>query len=109
MLPGMAMIALYLLFVSMFTSFQVMRTPGMPTYTRYAILAVSTLVTVGAFGLLRLRRWGWALDTGGCLTMALGNFYAFHHTHAGPFIIQGLFGLVFFLYLSRPEVRDRLH
>ena len=109
MLPGMAMIGIYLLFVSIFTAFQVMHVGGMPTYTRYSILAVSTLVAVGAYGFLRLRRWGWALETGGCLTMALGNFFAFHHTHAGPFLIQGLFGLLFFLYLSRTEVRERLH
>jgi hypothetical protein len=32
----------------------------------------------------------------------------FQRTHAGPFLLQGLFALVFFLYLVRTEVRDRL-
>jgi len=40
--------------------------------------------------------------------MAGGYFYGFHRSHIPPYIIQGLFALVFFLYLSRPEVRDRL-
>lgn len=108
MLPGMAMIAMYLLFISMFTAFKVARAYELPTYSRYAILAVSTFIVIGAFGLLRLKRWGWALVAGGCLTMAAGNFYAFHRTHIGPYMIQGLFALLFFLYLSRTEVRERL-
>jgi len=28
--------------------------------------------------------------------------------HAGFFLVQGLFGLVFFLYLARQETRERL-
>jgi hypothetical protein len=40
--------------------------------------------------------------------MAAGYFYGFHRTHIPPYVINGLFALVFFLYLSRTEVRDRL-
>ena len=40
--------------------------------------------------------------------MATGYFYGFHRTHVPPYIVQGLFALVFFLYLSRTEVRERL-
>ena len=40
--------------------------------------------------------------------MAIGYFYGFHRTHIAPYIIQGLFALLFFLYLSRTEVRERL-
>jgi hypothetical protein len=32
----------------------------------------------------------------------------FQKTHVLPFLVQGLFALVFFLYLVRVEVRDRL-
>jgi hypothetical protein len=28
--------------------------------------------------------------------------------HAGSALVQGLFNLVFFLYLVRPEIRERL-
>ncbi|WP_433984219.1 hypothetical protein RBB78_03700 [Tunturiibacter empetritectus] len=72
------------------------------------MLALCTLLAAGVFGLLRLRRWGWALVLGGCLTLCLGNLFVFEKTHAGPFLVQGLFALVFFLYLVRTEVRDRL-
>jgi hypothetical protein len=40
--------------------------------------------------------------------MASGFFYGFHRTHAPSYIVNGLFDLVFFLYLSRTEVRSRL-
>jgi hypothetical protein len=75
---------------------------------KYGVLALCTLLAAGVFGLLRLRRWGWALVLGGCLTLCLGNLFVFEKTHAGQFLLQGLFALVFFLYLVRTEVRDRL-
>jgi hypothetical protein len=42
------------------------------------------------------------------LSLFVGNLFVFEKTHAGPFLLQGLFALVFFLYLVRTEVRDRL-
>jgi hypothetical protein len=65
-------------------------------------------MAVGVLGMLRLRRWGWAITSAGCVLMATGYFYGFHAAHRPPYIIQGLFALVFFLYLIRPEVRERL-
>jgi hypothetical protein len=75
---------------------------------KFSIFGVCTLMVVGVFGMLRLRRWGWAVVAAGCVLMAAGYFYGFHKSHHPPYIIQGLFDLVFFLYLSRPEVRERL-
>lgn len=109
MLPGMAAIALFLLVVSLIGGLHMLRPTGMPSIERYSILGVCTLVVIGVFGLLRLRRWGWALVSGGCLFGTIANFIAFHRTHIPPYLIQGLFLLVFFLYLARPEVRSRVH
>src|ERR1035438_3118244 len=90
---------------------------------KYAILTLCTLLATGIFGLLRLAKWGWALVTAGCqrlakwgwalvtagcLLLAAGYFYAYARTHIGFFLVQGLFSLLFFLYLSRPETRERL-
>ena len=108
MLPGMAMIGLYLLLMAMLNAFAALGNKfGLGT-AKYAILSICTMLAVGVFGLLRLRRWGWAVATAGCLVMATGYFYGFHRAHFTPYIIQGLFALCFFLYLSRPEVRDRV-
>lgn len=108
MLPGMAVIGMYLLVFSMLNAFAAMRGIFGASAVKYSILAVCTLMIVGIFGMLRLRRWGWAVVSAGCVLMAAGYFYGFHASRHLPYIIQGLFALVFFLYLSRPEVRERL-
>jgi hypothetical protein len=109
MLPGMAVIGMFLLLLAMINAFASIRGIYGMGAARYTVLAICTLLIIGVFGMLRLRRWGWALTTAGCLLMAAGYFYGFHRTHVPPYIVFGLFDLVFFLYLSRTEVRDRLH
>jgi lysylphosphatidylglycerol synthetase-like protein (DUF2156 family) len=108
MLPGMALIGMYLLVLAMLNAFAAARGSFGSGGAKYSVLAICTLLVVGVFGLLRLLRWGWAIVSAGCVLMAAGYFYGFHRTHIAPYIIQGLFALVFFLYLSRTEVRERL-
>ncbi len=108
MLPGMALIGMYLLLMAMLNAFAAINGKFPGVAAKYSILGVCTLMVIGVFGLLRLRRWGWALVTAGCLLMAAGYLYAFQRSHIAPFILQGLFDLCFFLYLVRTEVRDRL-
>jgi hypothetical protein len=103
MLPGVAAISMFMLFVTIVNAFIAARNH------QYAILAICTLFAVGIFGLLKQTRWGWALVLAGCLTFSLAYFYVFATQHMFPFLIQGLFALLFFLYLVRPEVRERLH
>ena len=107
-LPGMAMIGMYLLLMAMLNAFAAIRNAFGPGSAKYSILGICTLLVLGVFGLLRLRRWGWSACTAGCVLMAAGYFFGFHKTHHAPYLIQGLFALCFFLYLSRPEVRERL-
>jgi len=66
------------------------------------------LMVIGVFGFLRLRRWGWAIVAAGFLLLAAGDFYLYAHQHVGFLLIRALFSIVFFLYLSRTEVRERL-
>jgi peptidoglycan/LPS O-acetylase OafA/YrhL len=108
LLPGMAMVSMYLLLLAMLNAFAAMRGTFGTGAARYSIFGVCTLMIIGIYGMLRLKRWGWSIVAAGCLLMAAGYFYGFHHTRIAPYIIQGLFALVFFLYLSRTEVRDRL-
>ena len=108
MLPGMAVIGLYLLLFSMLNVFAAARNTFGGGSAKYSILGVCTLMVIGVFGMLRLRRWGWAVVNAGCILMAAGYFYGFHRAHRAPYVVQGLFALVFFFYLSRPEVRERL-
>jgi hypothetical protein len=108
MLPGVAGICLFMLFMTMVNAFSALRGQYGAGRGKYGVLVICTLLAAGIFGLLRLRRWGWAVVTAGCMMLSLGNLFLFQKTHAGPFLVQGLFGLVFFLYLVRTEVRERL-
>ena len=108
MLPGVAAICMFMLLLTMINAFAALRGQYGNGGGKYAILSLCTLLGAGIFGMLRQRRWGWALVLGGCLTLFLGNIFVFEKTHQGPYLIQGLFALVFFLYLVRTEVRDRL-
>jgi hypothetical protein len=108
MLPGVAGISLFMLVLTVVNAFAALNGKFGVGGGKYGVLALCTLLAAGVFGLLRLRRWGWALVLGGCLTLCLGNLFVFEKTHAGPFLVQGLFALLFFLYLVRTEVRDRL-
>ena len=107
-LPGMAAISMFLLLVTMLNAFAALRGIFGTGAAKYGIFGVCTLLVVGVFGFLRLRRWGWALVTAGCLVMALGDIYYFSHSHVAFFIVRGLLELCFFLYLIRPQVRERL-
>ncbi len=108
MLPGVAGICMFMLVLTMINAFAALQGKFGTGGGKYGVLALCTALAAGVFGLLRLRRWGWALVLAGCLTLSLGNMFVFHKTHVAPFLVQGLFALVFFLYLVRPEVRDRL-
>jgi lysylphosphatidylglycerol synthetase-like protein (DUF2156 family) len=108
MLPGVAGICMFMLVLTTINAFAALRGSFGQGRGKYGVLAICTLLATGVFGLLRLKRWGWALVLAGCLTLFLGNMIYFRQTHAGPFLIQGLFALVFFLYLVRTEVRERL-
>jgi hypothetical protein len=59
-------------------------------------------------GLLLLLRWAWALALGAVFLLAVYNLWIFASLHQGATLVQGLLNLVFFLYLVRPEVRERL-
>ena len=81
---------------------------------RTVALAICTLFVIGVFGFLRLRRWGWALVTGGTFFLAMYDVVQFIRAHVGiarggAVLIQAAFATVFFLYLVRTEIRDRVH
>jgi hypothetical protein len=108
MLPGVAGICLFMVVLTTINAIAALRGKFGAGNGKYGVLALCTLLAAGIFGLLQMRRWGWALVLGGCLTLCLGNLFVFEKTHLGTFLLQGLFALVFFLYLVRTEVRDRL-
>jgi hypothetical protein len=108
MLPGVAGIALFLLLLTLINVFAALSNRFGTSYGKYGVLALCTILVVGLFGLLRMRRWGHAIVMAGCLLLSASYFYLFSKMQAVPTIVQGFFMLLFFLYLVRPEVRDRM-
>ena len=114
MLPGMAMIAIFLLVYSLMNVFAAYKGYFGSGVGRTAAMAICTLFVVGVFGFLRLRRWGWALVLGGTLFVALYYVVQFIRAHVGMaqgfgFLVWSAFFTLFFLYLVRDDVRRRVH
>ncbi len=108
MLPGIAGICMFMIFMTMTNVYAGLHGAFGGGAGKYGVLTLCTLLAVGIFGLLQLRKWGWALVTAGCLLLSGGDFFFFERTKSGFFLIRAMFVLVFFLYLVRTEVRDRL-
>ena len=108
MLPGLAGICMFLMFMTMLNVYAGLRGSFGDGFTKYGILSLCTLLAVGIFGLLRLKKWGWAIVAAGCLLLSVGDFFLFAKIHQVFFMVRGVFVLLFFLYLVRPETRERL-
>jgi hypothetical protein len=103
-LPGLAAISLYLLVLAVVIVIGVVNGRHYPTL--FLLLAAGFLSA--SAGLLRLLRWAWALALSAVFLLAVYNLWFFLSQHQFSALIQGLLNLVFFLYLVRPEVRERL-
>ena len=102
-LPGLAAIGLYMLVLAVVNIFAVVGGHIRPFY-----LVFSAIFFAAAFGLLLLMRWAWTLALA-AVVLLMGLFlWKFSMQQQLPFIAQGLLNMIFFLYLVRPEVREKL-
>jgi hypothetical protein len=102
-LPGLAAIALYLLLLAVVI---VVGVVGGHYPRVFVVLPVFLFAACG--GLLMLFRWAWAMALAAVLMLSCYNLWIFARLHVGPALIQGLLNLVFFFYLVRTEVREKL-
>jgi hypothetical protein len=102
-LPGLAAISLYLLLLSV-----VLVVGAMSGHYPKLFLVLPVFLLASCGGLIMLFRWAWAMALAAVLLLSAYNFWLFAHFHLAPSIIQGLLNLVFFLYLVRTEVREKL-
>ncbi|MGO9318210.1 MAG: hypothetical protein ACLPXT_08140 [Terracidiphilus sp.] len=103
-LPGLVAISLYLLLISGGIIFGVV-----VTHTNSPLFLLLTAAFIAAAaGLLMLFRWAWAMALGAVFLMAVYNLWSFAGLHEPSFLVQGLLNLVFFLYLIRTDVRNKL-
>ena len=103
LLPGMAIVALWMLIVCGIGLFGVIahHFPGI-------VIVFCALFAAGAQGLLKRQRWGWAIALATAfLSVCYGTWVALHFRQP-PALVLVMVNLVLFLYLVRPEVIERV-
>jgi hypothetical protein len=103
-LPGLAAISLYLLVLA---GVIILGVVSGRRYPPLFLIFAATFITASG-GLLKLFRWAWALALAAVFLLVAYNLWIFSSQHLGAALVQGLLNLVFFLYLVRPEVREKL-
>ena len=102
-LPGLAAISLYLVVLAVVI---VVGVVGGHYPALFVILPVFLFAASG--GLLMRFRWAWAMALSAVLMLSGYNLWLFARLHMVPALIQGLLNMVFFFYLVRLEVREKL-
>lgn len=103
-LPGLAAISLYLLVLA---GVIILGVVGGHHYPPLFLIFAVGFITASA-GLVMLFRWAWAMALAAVFLLVAYNLWVFSTQHQGAALVQGLLNLVFFLYLVRTEVRERL-
>jgi hypothetical protein len=102
-LPGLIAIGLYMIVLAVINILGVVSGQARPV-----LLIFSAFFIGAAMGLLMLLRWAWALTLAAMALLVALFLWKFAATHDFPYAIQGLLNLVFFLYLVRIDVREKL-
>ncbi len=102
-LPGLMAIALYLVLLA---GVLIVGVVGRHYPALFLLLAAAFLTA--AAGLAMLFRWAWAGALAAVFLLACYNGWIFAAQHAAPSLVQCGLNLVFFLYLIRAEVREKL-
>jgi Predicted membrane protein (DUF2127) len=102
-LPGMAIISLWMLAQSGIGAFGVL-THHFPAF----VMLLSVAFAAASIGLLRQRRWGWALTLAATFLSMCYGCYCVFRLHQGEAAVMAVVNLVFFLYLVRPEILERV-
>jgi hypothetical protein len=102
-LPGLVAICFYLLLLAVVI---IIGVTGGHYPAMFLLLSVFLFASSG--GLLMLFRWAWAMALAAVLILGGYNLWIFTRLHMFPAMIQGLLNLVFFFYLVRTEVREKL-
>lgn len=107
LLPGMAIIALWMLFEAALGAYGVYA-HVFSGQNRYGVLGLATILAGCGLGLIQRRRWGWALSLAMAFFSLCFGSYALMRLHAPQALVITFLNGVFFLYLVRPETRSRL-
>ena len=103
LLPGMAIVAVWMLLVCCIGLFGVIvkHFPGVVTI-------FCALLAAGAQGLIKRRRWGWAIARARAGLSGWDGVWGGLGVPQPPAKVGGMVNRVLFLYLVRPEVIERV-
>ncbi len=107
-LPGMAAISLWMLGLAVVGVVGVLAGHYASVGAKVAVLILSTVFALAGLGLIRMRRWGWALALAAVFCSVCFGCYSLFRFHQPQWLFTSVINLVFFLYLIRPEVTGRL-
>jgi hypothetical protein len=102
--PGVIAISLYLVLLAVVIVIGVLSGSRYPPF----YLFFSALLLTASGGLVLLFRWAWALALAAVFLLASYDLWVFTMQHEGTALLQGILNLIFFLYLVRTEVREKL-
>jgi len=102
-LPGMAFVCIWMLLLCAIGLIGVI-THNLPP----AVIIICVIYAVASNGLLKLRRWGWALTLGAAFLSMCYGVYVLFRFHQLPMVVMVAVNLVIFLCLVRPEVLERV-
>jgi uncharacterized membrane protein (DUF2068 family) len=103
LLPGMAVICVWMLGLCGLGLVGVI-THNLPP----GVMVICFIYVVAANGLLKQRRWGWALTLAATFLSLCYGTWMLVHMRQLPMIVMVVVNLIFFLYLIRPEVLERV-
>ena len=101
--PGVAAIGLWMFLMCIFWLLGV---------SQHKLPKIALLMCVafaaGGQGLLRQKRWGWAMTLAAIFLSALHAMWMVAEYHQIVMLALAAFDMILFLYLIRPEVRQRM-
>ncbi|HTW48455.1 MAG TPA: DUF2127 domain-containing protein [Acidobacteriaceae bacterium] len=102
-LPGVAAIGLYMFLLCVLWLVPISR-GQMPK----VMLILCAAFAVGGQGLLRQKRWGWAMSLAAIFLSGIQEMWRVAEYHDLLMLAGAAFNMILFLYLVRPEVRQRM-
>lgn len=107
-LPGIIAIGLYLVLLAVVIVYGVVDRDPLGRHYPPVFLVFSVFLLAASGGVVLWFRWAWALALAAVFLLASYDMWIFTLQHQGVILMQGLLNLIFFLYLVRPEVREKL-
>jgi hypothetical protein len=102
-LPGVAAIGLYMFLLCVLWLVPISR-GQMPKI----FLLLCAAFAAGGQGLLRQRRWGWAMSLAAIFLSGIQEMWLALDYHRYLMLAGAAFNMILFLYMVRPEVRQRM-